>query len=136
MNCFGVRYPRAKAGLLLEFRVLEVMQPRVSEGGAEEVELERLPLRGREPHRLHPVHLQLLAGIRLVKGMRDGRLGLSRDPLGSRESLEIVIRVKIVFTILDEITFTNFGENYPIRYGEYYLIPNSCRMSTLSPSRS
>ena len=25
----------------------------------------------------------------------------------------------------DEITFTNFGENYPIHYGKYYLIPNS-----------
>lgn len=24
----------------------------------------------------------------------------------------------------DEITFTNFGENYPIHYGKYYLIPN------------
>ena len=87
----GVDQASLEVGLLLEFRVLEVMQPRVSEGGAEEIELERLSLRGREPHRLHPVHLQLLAGIRLVKGMRDGRLGLFRDPLGSRESLEIVV---------------------------------------------
>ena len=34
-------------------------------------------------------------------------------------------KVNIFFTILDEITFTNFGENYPIHYGEYYLIPNN-----------
>ena len=88
----GVDQASLEVGLLLEFRVLEVMQPRVSEGGAEEIELERLSLRGRKPHRLHPVHLQLLAGIRLVKGVRDGRLGLPRDPLGFRESLEIVVR--------------------------------------------
>lgn len=87
----GVDQASLEVGLLLEFRVLEVMQPRVSEGGAEEIELERLSLCGREPHRLHPVHLQLLAGIRLVKGMRDGRLGLFRDPLGFHESLEIVV---------------------------------------------
>ena len=32
----------------------------------------------------------------------------------------------------DEITFTNFGENYPIHYGKYYLIPNKKQGAALS----
>ena len=34
-------------------------------------------------------------------------------------------RGNLYLTKKGNITFTNFGENYPIHYGEYYLIPNS-----------
>lgn len=87
----GVYQASSEISLLLELRVLKVMEARVAEGGAEEVELQHLAVDRRELHRLHPVHLELLARVGLVERVRGGLPRLVEQAPGPHESLEVVV---------------------------------------------